>query len=87
MIKILFLFAALTLSSFAEHSKKEEGAYTHKHKPCICDKPIIFDETPIEKIFELKGKIYKILKGDDTNPSILYLLDAKTDKFTRIKQQ
>ena len=66
---------------------KDEKSYTHKHKPCICDKPVIFDDTPIEKIFEFKGKIYKVLKGDETNPSILYVLDSKTDKFIRIKQK
>lgn len=66
---------------------KEAKPYSHKHKPCICDKPVIFDDTPIEKIFEFKGKVYKVLKGDETNPSILYVLDPKTDKFIRIKQK
>lgn len=87
MIKILFIALTFTFSLFSQQLKHEEAAYTHKHKPCICDKPVVFDETPMEKIFELKGKIYKVLKGDDTNPSILYVLDTKTDKFVRIKQQ
>lgn len=73
----------ISVSMFA----KENTEYTHKHKPCICDKPVIFDDTPIEKIFEFQGKVYKVLKGDETNPSILYVLDPKTDKFIRIKQQ
>lgn len=77
---IMMVFLLITLS------QAEEKAFTHQHKPCICDKPVIFDDTPIEKIFEYRGKIYKVLKGDDTNPSILYVLDAKTDKFIQIKQ-
>lgn len=81
MRKILFLIMALSLSLSAEEMKK------YPIKPCVCDKPIIFDETPMEKIFELKGKVYKVLKGDETNPAILYVLDPKTDKFVRIKQQ
>lgn len=87
MIKILLLITLLLLPSFAQQMKKDEPAYAHKHKPCICDKPVIFDETPMEKIFEFKGKVYKVLKGDDTEPSILYVLDRKTDKFIRIKQK
>jgi len=83
MIKVLLLINLLSLSLFAKDMKP----YAHKHKPCICDKPIIFDETAIEKVFELKGKVYKILKGDETNPTILYVLDSKTKKFVRIKQQ
>ena len=83
MIRIICILGLLSLSLIA----KENLPYTHKHKPCECDKPIIFDETEIEKIFELKGKVYKVLKGDETNPSILYVLDPKTDKFVRIKQQ
>jgi len=82
MIRILLLVSILGFSLFA----KDKEAYTHKHKPCICDKPIIFDETEMEKVFELKGKVYKVLKGDETNPTILYVLDPKTDKFVRIKQ-
>ncbi len=62
-------------------------AYTHKHKPCICDKPVIFDETSLEKLFEFKGEVYKVLKGDESNPTILYKLDPHTNKFIRIKQQ
>jgi len=80
---LLTLLLLLSVSSFAN----EEQSYSHKHKPCVCDKPVIFDETSIEKVFEFKGKIYKVLKGDDTNPSILYVLDTKTDKFIRIKQK
>ncbi len=83
MKKIVFILLMITLSVFA----KEKHEYTHKHKPCICDKPVIFDDTPIEKIFEFHGKVYKVLKGDETNPSILYVLDPKTDKFIRIKQK
>jgi len=83
MIKVLLLINVLSLSLLA----KDMTPYTHKHKPCICDKPIIFDETAIEKVFELKGKVYKVLKGDETNPTILYVLDSKTKKFVRIKQQ
>ena len=64
-----------------------DKAYSHKHKPCICDKPVIFDETSMEKLFEFKGEIYKVLKGDETNPTILYKLDSATNKFIRIKQQ
>ncbi len=80
---IMILTAILSTQSL---SAREETEYTHRHKPCICDKPIIFDETETEKLFELRGKVYKVLKGDDTNPSILYVLDPKTDKFIRIKQ-
>ncbi len=82
MIRTLFFISLISFSLFA----KDTVTYTHKHKPCICDKPIIFDETEQEKIFELKGKVYKVLKGDETNPTILYVLDPKTDKFIRIKQ-
>ena len=83
-MKILLVsLLLLSVSALADDAK----SYNHKHKPCICDKPVIFDDTPIEKIFEYKGKIYKVLKGDDTNPSILYVLDIKTDKFIRIKQK
>ncbi len=83
MNKILLVVILITMSA----SAKERTEYSHKHKPCICDKPVIFDDTPIEKIFEFQGKIYKVLKGDETNPSILYVLDPKTDKFVRIKQK
>ena len=83
MIKLLLAIALISISLIA----KDEKPYTHKHKPCVCDKPVIFDDTPIEKIFEFKGKVYKVLKGDETNPSILYVLDPKTDKFIRIKQK
>ncbi len=83
MKTLLFALVLLSVSAIA----KEDEAYTHKHKPCICDKPVIFDETPMEKVFEFKGKIYKVLKGDETNPTILYVLDTKTDKFIRIKQK
>jgi len=83
MKTIVFILVMISLSAFA----KDKTDYTHKHKPCICDKPVIFDDTPIEKIFEFKGEIYKVLKGDETNPSILYVLDPKTDKFIRIKQK
>lgn len=81
--KTLLILLLINIYVFAA----EDKAYTHKHKPCICDKPVIFDETSIEKIFEFKGKVYKVLKGDDTNPSILYVLDTKTDKFIRIKHK
>ena len=80
LIILLIMFSSI---AYADQQK----AYTHKHKPCICNKPVIFDDTPIEKIFEFKGKIYKVLKGDETNPSILYVLDPTTDKFIRIKQK
>lgn len=83
MKKLLLLIAIISIAAFAN----EKREYTHKHKPCICDKPVIFDDTPIEKIFEFQGKVYKVLKGDETNPSILYVLDPKTDKFIRIKQK
>jgi len=83
MKTLLLILLLLTLSCLAD----EEKSYSHKHKPCICDKPVIFDETSIEKVFEFKGKIYKVLKGDETNPTILYVLDTKTDKFLRIKQK
>jgi hypothetical protein len=83
MKNILLVLLIINISLSAD----KERAYSHKHKPCICDKPVIFDETSIEKVFEFKGKIYKVLKGDDTNPTILYVLDTKTDKFIRIKQK
>ncbi|MFC2073717.1 hypothetical protein ACFLR3_00555 [Campylobacterota bacterium] len=83
MRKTVLILLMIGLSVFA----KDKLEYTHKHKPCICDKPVIFDDTPIEKIFEFKGDIYKVLKGDETNPSILYVLDPKTDKFIQIKQK
>lgn len=76
---------ALVLTDVSVYAK-EEKPYTHRHEPCICDKPVIFDETELEKVFEFRGKVYKVLKGDDTNPTILYVLDPKTDKFIRIKQ-
>jgi len=83
MKSLLLILTFLSVSLLAD----EQNEYSHKHKPCICDKPVVFDETSIEKVFEFKGKIYKILKGDDTNPTILYVLDTKTDKFIRIKQK
>lgn len=83
MKKTILILLMLSLSMLAKNNTE----FTHKHKPCICDKPVIFDDTPIEKIFQFKGKIYKVVKGDETNPSILYVLDPKTDKFVRIKQQ
>lgn len=83
MKKLLLVILMTMMPAIA---KEKQEVYTHKHKPCICDKPVIFDDTPIEKIFEFKGKVYKVLKGDETNPSILYVLDPKTDKFIRIKQ-
>jgi len=81
-MKILILLSLMALSLFAK-----EIEHKHKHSHEECAKPIIFDETPIEKIFELKGKVYKVLKGDETNPSLLYVMDPKTNKFIRIKQK
>lgn len=81
-MKTLILISLMALSLFAE--KKTE--HKHKHVHAECEKPIIFDETEIEKIFELKGKIYKILKGDDVQSSLLYVLDTRTNKFKLIKQ-
>lgn len=83
MKKLLLVLVIIVMSA----SANDKAEYAHKHKPCICDKPVIFDDTPIEKIFEFQGKVYKVLKGDETNPSTLYVLDPKTDKFVRIKQQ
>jgi hemolysin-activating ACP:hemolysin acyltransferase len=80
---VFFMSVMLTPVLYADQVK----AYTHHHKPCICDKPVIFDETSMEKLFEYKGEIFKVLKGDDTNPTILYKLDTKTNMFIRIKQQ
>lgn len=82
LIKVLLVLLTMGVSVQA----KNEKSYSHKHEPCICDKPVVFDETELEKVFEFKGKIYKVLKGDDTNPTILYVLDPKTDKFIRVKQ-
>lgn len=79
----LIILGLLSLSLFA--SKAVEHKHMHKHADC--EKPIIFDETEIEKIFELKGKIYKVLKGDEVNPSLLYVLDSQTNKFIQIKQK
>ncbi len=82
-MKIILSIAVLAVSLFA----KELPVHKHKHTHTDCEKPIIFDETELEKVFELKGKVYKVLKGDDTNPTILYVMDPKTKKFVRIKQQ
>lgn len=82
-MKTILILVCVLSSLFA----KQPIEHKHKHIHAECEKPIIFDDTPMEKIFELKGKVYKILKGDDTNPSILYVLDKKTDKFIRIKQK
>ncbi|PHR58853.1 MAG: hypothetical protein COA44_01535 [Arcobacter sp.] len=81
-MKTLIILALLSLGLYAE----KEIQHKHMHKHLECDKPIIFDETEIEKIFELKGKIYKILKGDDVQSSLLYVLDTRTNKFKLIKQ-
>jgi len=82
-MKTLILLTALALSIFADKAIEHK----HKHTHIECEKPIIFDETEIEKIFELKGKVYKILKGDEVNPSLLYVLDTRTNKFIQIKQK
>jgi len=82
-MKTLIILGLVSLNLFAQ--KPVEHKHMHKHADC--EKPIIFDETRLEKIFELKGKVYKILKGDETNPSLLYVLDAKTNKFIQIKQK
>ena len=82
-MKTLILISLMALSLFAE--KTIEHKHKHVHKEC--DKPIILDETPMEKIFELKGKIYKVLKGDDVNPTLLYVMDPRTNKFIQIKQK
>ena len=82
-MKILTLLSLMALSVFAEKTIEHK----HKHVHAQCEKPIIFDETEIEKIFELKGKVYKILKGDEVNPSLLYVLDPRTNKFIQIKQK
>ena len=82
-MRTLILLVYLALSLYA----KEAVEHKHNHKHVDCEKPIIFDETPIEKIFELKGRVYKVLKGDETNPSLLYVMDPKTNKFIRIKQK
>jgi len=66
---------------------QEAVEHKHKHKHAECEKPIIFDETELEKIFELKGKVYKVLKGDEVHPSLLYVLDPKTNQFIKIKQK
>lgn len=83
MKTLIILLCIGTLPLFA----KELREHHHKHTHADCDKPIIFDETEMEKIFELRGQVYKVLKGDETNPSILYVMDPKTKKFVRIKQQ
>ena len=82
-MKIVILIAMLSLSLMAE--KTIEHKHKHVHKEC--DKPIILDETSMEKIFELKGKIYKVLKGDEVNPTLLYVMDPRTNKFIQIKQK
>ncbi|HIC44743.1 MAG TPA: hypothetical protein EYO73_10850 [Sulfurimonas sp.] len=82
-MKTLILLSLMALSLFADKTIEHK----HKHIHTQCEKPIIFDETQLEKIFELKGKVYKILKGDEVNPSLLYVLDTKTNKFIRIKQK
>lgn len=81
MKKTLILLLSITLSLATDATKRQ-----HPTKPCECEKPIIFDETEMEKVFELKGRVYKVLKGDEINPTILFVLDPKTDKFVRIKQ-
>ncbi|MDF1881240.1 hypothetical protein JHD50_07985 [Sulfurimonas sp. MAG313] len=82
-MKTLILMSLMALSLFGEKTIEHK----HKHSHADCAKPIIFDETPLEKIFELKGKVYKVLKGDETNPSLLYVMDPKTNKFIQIKQK
>jgi len=82
-MKILIVISLLALSLCAQ----ERIEHKHKHVHEACDKPIILDENELEKIFELKGKIYKILKGDELNPSLLYVMDPKTNKFVLIKQK
>jgi len=82
-MKTLIILGLISLSLFAQKSVE----HTHKHKHVDCEKPIVFDETELEKIFELKGKVYKVLKGDEVNPSLLYVLDPKTNKFIQIKQK
>jgi len=82
-MRSLIILGLFSLSLLANKAVE----HTHRHKHADCDKPIIFDETEIEKIFELKGKVYKILKGDEVHPSLLYVLDPKTNKFIQIKQK
>jgi len=82
-MKTLILLSLLALSVYAEKAIEHK----HKHTHSECEKPIILDETPLEKIFELKGKIYKVLKGDDVNPTLLYVMNPKTNKFIQIKQK
>lgn len=82
-MKTLIILGLLSLSLFAQKAVEHK----HKHVHADCEKPIIFDETELEKIFELKGKVYKVLKGDEVHPSLLYVLDPKTNKFIQIKQK
>jgi len=82
-MKKVILISLMALSVFA---KEESITHKHTHTHTQCDKPIILDETELDKIFELKGKIYKVLKGDEVNPSLLYVMDPRTNKFKLIKQ-
>jgi hypothetical protein len=45
-------------------------------------KLIIFHENKQEKIFFFEGKVYKVLKGNDRQESILFILDR--NQFTKI---
>ena len=82
-MKTLILLGLLSLVLFA----KEGLEHKHTHKHTECEKPIVIAETQMEKIFELKGKIYKILKGDEMNPTLLYIHDTDTNKCIQIKQK
>jgi len=82
-MKTLILLSLMALSLYAEKAIEHK----HKHVHAGCEKPIIIDETELEKIFELKGKIYKVLKGDEVHPTLLYVMDPRTNKFIQIKQK
>ncbi len=51
---------------------------------CSCPKIEVLFENQYEKLFEFKGRIYRILKGNDRKNSILMILDEKSKKYIRI---
>ncbi|HIO70548.1 MAG TPA: hypothetical protein EYG60_01305 [Campylobacterales bacterium] len=51
---------------------------------CSCPKIEVLFENQYEKLFEFKGKIYRILKGNERKDSILMILDEKSNKYIKI---
>jgi hypothetical protein len=58
-----------------------------KHNKCKKRGVITLFENKYEKIFSLKGNIYKIIKGNDRTNSTFLILDDKIKKFIQVDTQ